>query len=59
MGSQTLARYDRPTPALGSYDVLLASDHTRSPQHRDHEAIGQVAAPAEVSVRRPMTKAGR
>ena len=37
MGSQTLARYDRPTPALGSYDVLLASDHTLSPPHRDHE----------------------
>jgi transposase len=48
IGSQTLARYDRPTPALGSYDVLLASDHTFSPRHRDHEAVGQVAAPAEV-----------
>jgi hypothetical protein len=24
-----LARYDRPTPALGTYDVLLASDHER------------------------------
>jgi hypothetical protein len=43
-----LARYDRPTPALGSYDVLLASDHTLSPRRHDHEAVGQVAAPAEV-----------
>lgn len=48
MGSQTLARYDRPTPALGSDDVLLASDHTRSPRHHDDEAVGQVAAPAAV-----------
>jgi hypothetical protein len=50
MGSQSLARYDRPTPALGSYDVLLASDHTRSSRHRDHEAVGQVAEPAEAGV---------
>ena len=47
IGSQTLARYDRPTPALGSYDVLLASDHL-SPRLHGHEAAGQVAAPAEV-----------
>lgn len=50
MGSQTLARYDRPTPALGSYDVLLANDHTRSSRHRHHEVVGQVAASAEVGV---------
>jgi transposase len=48
IGTQTLARYDRPTPALGSYDVLLASDHTFSPRGRDHEAVGPVVAPAEV-----------
>ena len=48
MRSQTLARYDRPTPALGSYDVLLGNDHTHSSRHRDHEVVGQVAAPAEV-----------
>jgi hypothetical protein len=50
MGSQALARYDRPTPALGSYDVLLASNYTRSPRPRDHEAVSQVATSAEVGV---------
>jgi hypothetical protein len=34
MGSPTLARYDRPTPALGGYDVLLA---------RHHDLVGQAA----------------
>jgi hypothetical protein len=41
MGSPTLARYDRPTPALGGYDVLLASDHRRG-------LVDQAAAPAGV-----------
>jgi transposase len=40
-GSPALARYDRPTPALGTYDVLLASDHRRG-------LVDQAAAPAGV-----------
>jgi IstB-like ATP binding protein len=46
MGSQTLARYDRPTPALGSYDVCspATTPRTATPRPRD---VGRVAAPAE------------
>jgi len=59
MGSQTLARYHPAHTGTGQQGVLLANDHTRSSRHRDHEVVGQVAAPAEGGTCRPMTQAGR
>lgn len=42
--AQTLIRYDRPTPALGGYDALLAGDHDERRPADEAGALVEVGA---------------